>query len=153
MKHPVLSILGGIAFAGVAGAVGYFATERLLSNPRKSLSCPDGEHVGAHGFDWPAHRELFLDAAGFGEALETFGYETDLEWVDDGWSPCDESFRGYVESFQKDWNRIRVSIPDAPGALETTGLIDRKTIEAMAFVHGLQASGESWLVLVIESSP
>jgi hypothetical protein len=118
--------------------------------PAIDESCPPGAHVGDPNYSWP-HPELFLDESGFGEALETFGYDVG-EWGQPGWMICSSTVRKQIAAFQRDYNLVRPTIQQPPtAALRKDGLIDDATAIAIRYVHGLQQTGLSWPLIVEET--
>lgn len=137
--------VGTVVLIGAVGTTYYFLRNR---KPSLKEGCPPGEHVGTRDFSW-AHPELFLDESGFGAALETFGYDVG-DWSSKQWRVCGDQMQRAVREFQTDYNIARPTLKDPPtGNLRSTGLIDEATVEAIAYVHELQAE-ISWPTLVYE---
>ena len=136
-------VAGGIVASILAGGVAY-----VLSRGRKS---PPPSYVGQPGYVWP-HRDLFLDMTGFGEALETFGYDVG-DWSSPSWSVLGEDMRGAVIEFQADWNLVSSALGTLPEILlDITGQINAATVEAMAFVNTMQEAGHTWPLIVLEAT-
>lgn len=139
-------LAGSAAAAAVLGGAGYVYWRR---RSEKRL-CPAGTHVGTVGYAWP-YPDLFLDVSGFGEALETFGYNVG-DWADPDWNVCSVAVRNAVEAFQRDYNLVWQTIDDpVTDPLATTGLIDDETVKAMAYVDGLLQMDFTWPLLVEET--
>lgn len=151
-------VIAGSAVAIIGATVAYFL---LRDRKRKPLptevvtptadACPPGKHVGGDSdYMWP-REDLFLDETGFGEALETFGYDVG-DWSAPGWDVCEPDVRQQVEHFQHDYNLVRKTIDEpATDELRTDGLIDDPTVQAMAYVDGLQQAELSWPLVVKET--
>ncbi len=150
MPSATAWIVGASAAAiTVVGGVAYV----LLSDdkrPAPRVVCHPGEYVGAPGYQWP-YAESFFDPNGFGQALESLGYDAG-NWSSLSWSPCDGGVKRAVTQFQSDFNLVRPTREDdAPEATPMSGLIDEPTIEALVYAHNLQVEGLSWPLLVGET--
>ena len=147
MPSATAWIVGGAVTAVTAAAgVAYV----LLADRRdaEQVVCPPGQYVGAPGYQWP-YPEAFLDPNGFGQALESLGYDAG-SWSSLAWSPCEAGARRAVSQFQHDFNLVQPT-RDAPDAVAVNGLIDEPTIEAIVYAHNLQVQGLSWPLLVGET--
>ena len=134
-----------ITVAGVAYAL---LADDKSGAPRPG--CPPGEYVGAPGYMWP-YAESFLDQNGFGQALESLGYDAG-RWSSLAWSPCEDGVRRSVSQLQRDFNTVRPTREDdPPEAVSVNGLLDAPTIEALVYAHNLQVEGLRWPLLVGET--
>ena len=107
LKKASKLVLRGVAVA--AGGTLAFILVRMAMTPKSEpFACPPGEHVGTVDYAWP-HPNLFLDESGFGEALETFGYDIE-DWDAPGWTACSEDVVHTVETFQRDFNQTRSTL-------------------------------------------
>lgn len=135
-------VVGGIAASILVGGAAY-----VWSRSRKSLPAPS--YVGQPGYVWP-RGDLFLDMSGFGEALESMGYDVG-DWSSPDWNVLDEVVRSAVSEFQADWNVVATSLDTFPVRdLDVTGTINSPTVEALAFVNSMQDAGHTWPLIVLE---
>ncbi len=127
-------IAGAVVIAGGAAASYLFLRRR----------CPPGRHVGGDtDYIWP-RPDLFLDESGFGEALETFGYDMG-PWDSPRWSVCQH--KKSIADFQRDHNAV---YPTGE-ILRTDGLIDDPTVLSMAHVDELQKEQQIVWPLIVNA--
>ncbi|MCH9637767.1 MAG: hypothetical protein K0U16_07485 [Gammaproteobacteria bacterium] len=141
-------VVGTVGAVALVGTATYLIVRRRRAPQRSEVCPPDGDWVGGRLTQWP-HADIFLDASGFGEGLESFGYDVG-DWSDPEWNVCNIKMQDAVLQFARDYNRVS-KIMDGPPVerIPNFGLITEPTIIAMEHVHRLQSeAGYDWPLLV-----
>lgn len=163
-------VLVGLAFAGAASASDDAPPDDDDDDPGRADPDPDPaspradpdpaeppppppnplikDYVGS-GYNWP-RRDRFPNEQSFGTHMLALGYQTNP--LAPNWSVISAGFMTLVRRFQRDYNKVRLTIANPGPSLSPDGLIGKNTINALLAAQQWAALGAmSWQQLVAAS--